>query len=154
MEEREKSVFVLGFCFSSDSRVVLIRKKKGDWQEGMLNGIGGRVEPGEEIVEAMAREFREETGKYTPESCWQYIFTMSTDRFLKITVTFVTTGVFRKYEVTLKNCLVDAKMPRMYLLSPFSSSIKPRGMGIIASLIVDSIRQRLYFVSVSQSFSF
>lgn len=56
--------YVLGFMFEREWpwRVVLIRKNRPEWQSGKLNGVGGHIEPGEEPVEAMEREFREETG--------------------------------------------------------------------------------------------
>lgn len=54
--------YVAGFLFSPDKRtVLLIRKKRPDWQKGKLNGVGGRIEPGETPLEAMIREFEEET---------------------------------------------------------------------------------------------
>jgi len=53
--------YVCGFAFQ-DGRLALIRKKRPDWQKGKLNGIGGHVEPGESPIEAMHREFYEETG--------------------------------------------------------------------------------------------
>jgi 8-oxo-dGTP diphosphatase len=42
--------------------VVLIRKTHPEWQAGKLNGVGGGVEEGETIFEAIYREFEEETG--------------------------------------------------------------------------------------------
>lgn len=55
--------YVLGFAFYRDSRkVVLIRKIKPAWQCGKLNGVGGKIERGEHCNDAMAREFKEETG--------------------------------------------------------------------------------------------
>jgi 8-oxo-dGTP diphosphatase len=67
--------YVLGFCFAprtelrgtdpdpmANHKVVLIRKNKPDWQRGLLNGVGGKIEPGESPDEAMAREWKEETG--------------------------------------------------------------------------------------------
>lgn len=55
--------YVLGFCFNQSlNKVVLIRKKKPDWQASRLNGVGGSVEQGETTLAAMVREFREETG--------------------------------------------------------------------------------------------
>jgi|SRR5271157_3815458 len=43
------------------SRVVVIRKLRPDWQAGLLNCVGGKIEPGEAPLAAMNREFREET---------------------------------------------------------------------------------------------
>ena len=55
--------YVCGFLFSPDrSRVLLIRKRRPAWQAGKLNGVGGKVEPGEAVDAAMRREFREEAG--------------------------------------------------------------------------------------------
>jgi 8-oxo-dGTP diphosphatase len=58
--------WVVGFMFDNDAeRVVLIEKNRPEWQAGKLNGVGGKVEPGESISEAMDREFEEETGVAT-----------------------------------------------------------------------------------------
>ena len=55
--------YVLGFLYTSDFKGVwLILKTKPDWQKGLLNGIGGKIEDGETPMESMRREFREETG--------------------------------------------------------------------------------------------
>ena len=63
---------VVGFCFSEDlTRVVLIRKARPAWQAGKLNGVGGRIEPGETSLAAMCREFREET-EYAGEIAWRH----------------------------------------------------------------------------------
>jgi 8-oxo-dGTP diphosphatase len=58
--------YVLGFAFTYDGQVALIEKNRPAWQAGKWNGIGGHMEPGEDIYEAMAREFQEETGVETP----------------------------------------------------------------------------------------
>jgi|SRR5579863_4302276 len=71
----EKTQYVLGFLFSPDKRrVILIRKSKPAWQAGMLNGIGGKVEYNESIVDAMRREWVEETNCDSP--LWQHRVTM------------------------------------------------------------------------------
>lgn len=55
--------YVAGFCFdTAGERVVLVRKAKPAWQAGLLNGVGGKVEPGESPADAMRREFLEEAG--------------------------------------------------------------------------------------------
>lgn len=60
---RRAQLYVCGFLFSPErDRVLLIRKNRPRWQAGRLNGVGGKIEPGETPLEAMRREFREETG--------------------------------------------------------------------------------------------
>lgn len=55
--------YVAGFLFTTDkSQVWLIEKTKPAWQAGKLNGIGGKVKPSEEPLDAMIREFQEEAG--------------------------------------------------------------------------------------------
>lgn len=70
--------YVAGFCFSEcEERVALIRKLNPRWQRGLLNGIGGKVEPGESPHEAMVREFEEETG--TRIEGWRPFCTATTE---------------------------------------------------------------------------
>jgi 8-oxo-dGTP pyrophosphatase MutT (NUDIX family) len=64
--------FVVGFLFSSDHKfVVLIEKKRPNWQQGFLNGIGGHIEYGETPNETMEREFEEETGCFINKKLWE-----------------------------------------------------------------------------------
>jgi 8-oxo-dGTP diphosphatase len=53
--------YVVGFLLSG-GRVLLIKKQRPEWQRGLLNGIGGKPEPGESPWEAMRREAIEEAG--------------------------------------------------------------------------------------------
>lgn len=63
--------YVLGFAFSyTGHSVALIEKLKPDWQAGKLNGIGGKLEPGENPYSAMTREFHEETGVMVQRDDW------------------------------------------------------------------------------------
>lgn len=55
--------YVLGLVFNEDlSKVLLLRKNKPANQKGLLNGIGGKIEPGEMPAYAMTRECAEEVG--------------------------------------------------------------------------------------------
>jgi 8-oxo-dGTP diphosphatase len=71
-----KTEYVCGFLFSPDGKkVVLIKKNRPENQAGKLNGIGGKIEPGETPEQAMIREFNEEAGIYIDEwiELWQEI---------------------------------------------------------------------------------
>lgn len=68
--------YVCGFLFSPDrSRVLLIRKRRPTWQAGRLNGVGGKVEPGEPLLDAMRREFLEEAGLLIDD--WRHVLTLT-----------------------------------------------------------------------------
>lgn len=55
--------YVVGFLFSPKmDQVVLINKTHPEWQKGFLNGVGGKIENGEDSYMAMKREFEEEAG--------------------------------------------------------------------------------------------
>lgn len=73
--------YVLGFCFLPDWTCVLIEKTKPDWQNGLVNGLGGSIESGETIHEAMVREFREECGVDTHQKQWQHCLTFGTNEW-------------------------------------------------------------------------
>lgn len=58
-----KDQYVLGFAFDKEFKhVLLVWKNRPRWQAGKLNGVGGKIEPGEAVRAAMVREFQEETG--------------------------------------------------------------------------------------------
>lgn len=70
--------YVVGFMFSQDRKyVALIRKQKPEWQKGLLNGVGGKIEPEETGDMAMAREFSEETGHVTVCEEWIHYLRMT-----------------------------------------------------------------------------
>lgn len=61
----QKTVYVVGFLFDRPTeRVVLIKKRRPQWQEGKLNGLGGHRRIGETPIEAVRREFAEQTGLF------------------------------------------------------------------------------------------
>lgn len=68
-----KTKYCLGFAFDYqlvEPRVLLITKKRPDWQAGRLNGIGGKVERRETPIAAMAREAFEEAGAPNDPGLW------------------------------------------------------------------------------------
>lgn len=71
-------IWVNGFAFTPNrERVLLIEKRKPAWMAGKLNGIGGKVEPGETPIEAMVREMREEAGIEIEAAAWTHFVTMN-----------------------------------------------------------------------------
>lgn len=66
--------YVVGFMFNVQrDAVLLIRKKRPAWQDGLLNGIGGKIEENEPPICAMIREFEEEVGIKTTFKDWQLL---------------------------------------------------------------------------------
>jgi len=54
---------VVGFLFDAEYKnVMLVKKNRPPWQDGKLNGVGGKIEIDEAPLVAMHREFFEETG--------------------------------------------------------------------------------------------
>lgn len=69
--------YVAGFLFNQDmSRVVLIEKCRPEFMKGTWNGVGGKIEDGETSIQALNREFEEETGLNTSDVNWFMICTL------------------------------------------------------------------------------
>lgn len=71
--------YVAGFMFNDTKDIVLLIKKiKPEWQKGKLNAIGGKIEIeiNETPIQAMVREFKEETGIKTLEEDWSLFCTL------------------------------------------------------------------------------
>lgn len=74
--------YTVGFIFNADlSGVLLINKNRPEWQRGKMNGIGGRIEDGEESIAAMVRETQEETGLITRADQWVFLGTIERDQY-------------------------------------------------------------------------
>lgn len=65
--------YSVGFLHSED-KVVLVRKNRPEWQAGLLNGVGGHIEEGEDPHTCMVREFYEETGVQIGP--WEHFLTL------------------------------------------------------------------------------
>lgn len=87
--------FVLGFAFTLDNRVALIRKARPFWQKDRLNGIGGHVEQTETVRDAMVREFSEETGVIIPDYRWRRVGGMIADDWACAVFTTMSSDVNR-----------------------------------------------------------
>lgn len=74
--------YVVGFYFfgAEHQYVTLIKKRKPESQAGKLNGVGGAIEPGDgSALDAMVREFAEETGKQTHRDDWRFFASLRTN---------------------------------------------------------------------------
>lgn len=66
--------FTLGFVFDQSlEHVLLMHKTKPEWQAGRVNGLGGKVEEGEESRACIAREIKEEADLSTAEEDWVHV---------------------------------------------------------------------------------
>ena len=68
--------YVVGFMIRPETEQVLfIQKNRPEFQKGKWNGIGGKIEAGERPIQAMVREFQEETGVETAVHAWEHTLT-------------------------------------------------------------------------------
>jgi 8-oxo-dGTP diphosphatase len=75
--------YVNGFCINLTTQQVLcIEKQRPLFQKGKWNGIGGKIEPGENPKHAMAREFHEECGVLTDPTDWQHTLSLEGSDFV------------------------------------------------------------------------
>lgn len=121
--------YVAGFMFGGDN-VALIRKTKPAWQAGRLNGIGGKIEPGETPIQAMVREFEEETGFKTYPDNWKEFVSLNGDGF--VVHFFFTYGPVEELKTTtdevvtlvpIKEVSVENAIPNLTWLLPMAQSM-------------------------------
>lgn len=130
--------YVVGFAFSPDmENVLLIRKQRPEWQCGFLNGIGGKVEPGELPLEAMTRECAEESGLRIPEKDWTYIVRMDSRKnvicFYYTTAAISTAVQLTDEELVVAKTLHSQTMPvidNLRWMIPFCIYIHTRNKSI------------------------
>ena len=75
--------YVVGLMFDDNmEHVVLIKKQHGPkYVVGYWNGVGGHMEEGEAPIDAMMREFQEETGVRTFSTFWTQFTTLAGEGF-------------------------------------------------------------------------
>lgn len=72
--------FTVGFVFAAGfGKVLLVHKEKPEWQKGLMNGVGGKYEPGESAEECVSREVEEESGLMISPELWRYVGKMKTE---------------------------------------------------------------------------
>lgn len=82
ISEPSHTHYVAGFFFDqSGEHVLLVRKNRPKWQAGKLNGVGGHIEQGESPLDAMVREFYEETDAQTMHRDWRQFATVGGNGF-------------------------------------------------------------------------
>ena len=122
--------YVVGFMFDeTKTRVLLIHKKRPTWQEGKLNGIGGRIEAGETPDDAMRREFNEEVG--IDCDSWKYFCTLSDEREWQIDFFYAVGDVYSVETLTDEipqvfsvNALPSMVIPNLRWLIPMALTMK------------------------------
>lgn len=124
--------YCLGFVFSPDFRqVLLIEKRRPKWQEGLLNGIGGKLEGSETAVEAMVRECREETCLEVPEGAWEPAGTITDGITHEV-------QVFRAfYPLEQATSPTDEPLRTMLVAQVTEHPLVPETDRILASLMAD-----------------
>lgn len=60
-------LFTLAIVHEQQKKRILLGRKKKGFGEGYFNGFGGKVEPGETVLQAAHRELHEEAGITTPQ---------------------------------------------------------------------------------------
>lgn len=67
--------YVLGMVFDPSFEHLLLMKRKKNPYNGLLNGIGGKIDEGETPLESIQREFKEET-EFESYNRLELMFTM------------------------------------------------------------------------------
>lgn len=138
--------YVVGLMFNpTEDAVLLIRKTHPAWQLGKLNGVGGRIEADEVPIQAMRREFLEETG--IDHEKWRLFCLLGDARKWQVYF-FAALGRIAKAkpltdeqpEIIPTATLPDDVIPNLRWLIPMALSMKYESVcGFDIQEIVDSI---------------
>lgn len=121
--------YVVGFLFSEDKeKVVLIEKNRPAFQAGKYNGVGGKIEEGETALQAMQREFWEETGvtidswkQYSilTGDCIVYVFKAFSEKYLDVkSITDEKVSIHYSFKIPELNV-----MPNLKWLVPMATDV-------------------------------
>ena len=114
--------YVAGFLFSEDgTNVALIHKVKPDWQKGLFNAIGGKIEDGENRAFAMSREFEEETGVAIAPERWRE-YCQLTDRRNYIVSFFFTFSTYGELGLIRQ---IEEEVPHVWPVCDLPKSVIP-----------------------------
>lgn len=122
--------YVVGFMFDrTETSVLLLWKNRPEWQQGRINGIGGRIETNESPLDAMRREFKEEAG--IDHADWSEFCILSDTRDWSIHFFFATGWVGDAEQCTDElpmilpvDDLPDNVIPNLRWLIPMALSMK------------------------------
>ena len=85
---------VCGFLFDSYKDVVLlIKKNRPEWMHGLYNGVGGHIEENESPLDAMKREFSEETTYSDDKIDWKKFATLTNNTTFSVDFFFACNDV-------------------------------------------------------------
>jgi len=133
--------YVAGFMFSHDNSYLgLIKKTKPEWQKGKLNGIGGKIEVNETPLEAMIREFREETGYH--HEAW--------DKFCMLKGDWGTVYFFKAHgDLTQLNTMEEEEIKVLsveHILALSKGAVANLSWLIPMAIHIDDVRENFYTV--------
>ena len=137
--------YVVGLLFDEGGdNVVLIHKRHGPpCVVGRWNGVGGKVELGEDFGQAMRREFEEEAGVNTDNEHWSLFCILQSGEHevaffeSRGDVTKVRTMTDEEVEVFNTKALPDEIMHNLRWMIPFALDPEVRTMNIIEVLRSD-----------------
>lgn len=130
--------YVMGFVFSPDlTHVVLLEKQSPVAQKGLLNGVGGKIEPDETSPQAMARECKEEAGIAIAAQQWTCYAHLSKPEVFEMDVYF-----------SISDLAFSAKTMEKEAVNTFKiTDIPPNIMPNLAWLIPLALDKKLSFES-------
>lgn len=137
-----KPIYVLGFAISPEKdKVLLIQKNRPQWQEGLLNGIGGKIEGFDATPShAMEREFREETGLTIEAHHWR-VFTVMEAPYFKLTAFWATCDYLDKY-TSVTDEIVHLKSIDELFHTRFAGCVS--NLSWLIGMLTDSDIHRIY----------